>query len=158
MNTEVFLVSMLVAAAYAACYIFIGTVINILGKKNLLIGFLVVTTVSGLCAQLLTGYSYIQISLGLFLMAGAGIGIVNAITVDLYPTQIRGMALAVSLMFGRFGAMTGSNIGGPLMSQLCDYMFYIITAIHISKYLKFSLSYCAKILLSRFYPISVATV
>lgn len=133
MNTEVFLVSLVVGAAYASCYLFIGTVINIFGKKNLLVGFMVVTTISGLCAQLVSGYSYIQIGLGMFLMAGTGIGIVNAITVDLYPTQIRGMALAVSLMFGRFGAMTGSNIGGPLMSQLCDYTFYIITAAHIRK-------------------------
>ncbi|XP_018564187.1 synaptic vesicle glycoprotein 2B [Anoplophora glabripennis] len=130
-NTEVFLVSLVVGIAYACCYVFIGSVINILGKKNLLVGFLVVTTVSGLCAQLLSGYSLIQIGLGIFLMAGTGIGIVNAISVDLYPTQIRGMALAVSLMFGRFGAMTGSNIGGPLMSQICDYTFYIIATIHI---------------------------
>lgn len=136
MNTEVFLVSLAVGAAYAACYLFIGAVINVFGKKNLLTGFIIVTTISGLCAQLLSGYSYIQIGLGLFLMAGTGIGIVNAISVDLYPTQIRGMALAVSLMFGRLGAMTGSNIGGPLMSQLCDYTFFIIAAVHIGKYLK----------------------
>ncbi|KAJ8960611.1 hypothetical protein NQ318_013903, partial [Aromia moschata] len=95
-NTEVFLVSLVVGASYALCYIFIGTFINMVGKKNLLVMFISATTVSGLCAQLLSGYSYIQIGLGIFLMAGTAIGIVNAVVVDLYPTQIRGMALAVS--------------------------------------------------------------
>lgn len=60
---------------------------------------------------------------------------VNAIVVELYPTQIRGMALAISLMFGRVGAMTGSNVAGPLMYSNCDYMFYIFAAIHVRKYI-----------------------
>lgn len=63
-------------------------------------------------------------------MAATGVGIVNAIVVDLYPTQIRGMALAVSLMCGRFGAMTGSNVVGPILFNFCDYLFYIFAALH----------------------------
>nr|CAH7745084.1 unnamed protein product [Callosobruchus chinensis] len=79
----------------------------------------------------LSGHTYVEVALGVFLVAATGVGIVNAIVVELYPTQIRGMALAVSLCIGRFGAMTGSNIGGPLMLQLCDYMFYVFAGIHL---------------------------
>lgn len=66
-------------------------------------------------------------------MTGPCISLVNSINVDLYPTQIRGMALAFCLMFGRIGAMAGSNLVGPLLNNLCDYIFYIFTVIHIRK-------------------------
>lgn len=91
------------------------------------------TTLSGILAQVLSGYIYIQLTLGFFLMGASSITAINALVVDLYPTQIRGMALAISLMFGRFGAMTGSNIAGPLMYSTCDYMFYIFAFFHVCK-------------------------
>nr|XP_023023357.1 synaptic vesicle glycoprotein 2B-like [Leptinotarsa decemlineata] len=130
-NESVFLVSLIVGGCYAVCYIFNGTFINIIGAKRLLIGIMIVTTVCGICAQLLHGYTVIQITLGIFLMVATGVGVVNAVVVDLFPTQIRGMALAVSLMFGRFGAVTGSNTGGLIVYNACDYLFYICGAAHI---------------------------
>lgn len=92
------------------------------------------TTLCGILAQVLSGYIYIQTSLVIFLMGAPTITAVNAIVVELYPTQIRGMALAISLMFGRLGGMTGTNVTGPLMYSNCDYMFYIFAAIHLCKY------------------------
>nr|XP_023023359.1 synaptic vesicle glycoprotein 2A-like [Leptinotarsa decemlineata] len=129
-NEEVFLVSLLIGASYAVSYVLIGTFINIIGARRLLMGFLLVTTTSGVFAQLLSGYTYIQVTLGIFLLVATGIGVVNAVIVDLYPTQIRGMALAVSLMFGRLGAMAGSNTAGYIMDSVCDYLFYIYAVIH----------------------------
>ncbi|CAH1975630.1 unnamed protein product [Acanthoscelides obtectus] len=130
-NEEVFLVSLIIGFVYAVSYIFIGTFINTFGPRRLLIGLMTFTTISGVIAQHLSGHTYIQVALGVFLVAATGVGIVNAIVVELYPTQIRGMALAVSLCVGRFGAMTGSNIAGPLMLYLCDYMFYVFAASHL---------------------------
>lgn len=101
----------------------------------MLSGILAVSTVAGVCAQLISGYYYILITLCIFLMSATGVGVINALAVDLYPTQIRGMALAVSLLFGRLGAMTGSNVGGPLMLNLCNYMLYILVAIQGCEYL-----------------------
>lgn len=93
-----------------------------------------VTTLSGVLAQVLSGYTYIQLAISIFLLCAPTITAINAIVVELYPTQIRGMALAISLMFGRLGGMTGTNVAGPLMYTACDYMFYIFGAIHIRKY------------------------
>jgi VNT family MFS transporter (synaptic vesicle glycoprotein 2) len=131
-KTQVFLVSVIMGVAYAFIYLFIGCVINTFGKKKLMIAFVVVTTITGLCSQFVYGYGLIQILIGIFLMGGAGIGITNAIAVDLFPTQVRGMALAVSLMFGRIGAMTGTNIVGPLIYNVCDYLFYFVAADHLA--------------------------
>lgn len=97
-------------------------------------GLLTMTSISGILAQTLNGYLYIQLTIGFFLMGACAISAVSALAVELYPTQIRGMALSISLMLGRLGAMTGSNAFGPLMYSYCDYMFYIFAAIHICKY------------------------
>lgn len=121
--------------AYAVMYIGIGSIINTVGKKQLMIGFVSVTTIAGLVSQFVTGYALIQILIGIFIMGGTGIGITNAIAVDLFPTHIRGTALAISLMFGRIGAMTGTNVVGPLIYNLCDFLFYFVAADHIRKYL-----------------------
>lgn len=92
------------------------------------------TTISGILAQVISGYVVIQLTLGFFLMGAIAITAINAIAVELYPTQIRGMALSIAAMFSRLGAMTGSNVIGPLMYTYCDYIFYTFAAVHISKY------------------------
>lgn len=132
-NEEVFLISLGLGGAFAILYIIIGTVINIVGNKNLLVSFLVTATISGLASQYVDGVVWVQGLMGIFLLAGTCIGILNAVIVDLFPTKYRAMALAISLMAGRFGAMAGSNITGPLITSLCDFTFYVFGADHISK-------------------------
>lgn len=99
-----------------------------------------VTTLSGVVAQIISGYTYIQVALVIFLLGAPTITSISTIVVELYPTQIRGMALSISLMFGRIGAMIGSNTIGPLMYTNCDYMFYIFASLHICKYSEFDIT------------------
>lgn len=92
----------------------------------------------GLGSQYVDGVSYVQGLMGIFLLAGTCIGILNAVIVDLFPTQLRAMALAISLMAGRLGAMTGSHITGPIIMGFCEYTFYIFIADHIGIVKEFS--------------------
>lgn len=133
-NKDVFQISIVIGIAYAFCYIIIGTVINIVGKKQMMYGFLITCTGVGIAAQTVSGYTVIQILIGVFLMGGAAIGVVNAIVVDLFPTEIRAMALALSLMGGRLGAVTGSNIVGPLIYKACDFTFYFAALDHLGMF------------------------
>ncbi|KAL3276541.1 hypothetical protein HHI36_011916 [Cryptolaemus montrouzieri] len=130
-KTKVFMISLVIGMVYACMYIFIGLLINVIGKKNLLCLFIVVGTTAGMISQYIEGYQMIQIMMGIFVIGGVEVGIVNAIVVDLFPTQIRAMALAMSLMFGRFGAMVGTNLVGPLIYNWCNYLFYVFTANHL---------------------------
>lgn len=95
--------------------------------------FLIIGTLSGVTAQNIYGYTLIQLLVGIFLMGGAAIGVVNAIVVDLFPTEIRAMALSLSLMCGRLGAVTGSNIIGPLIYRACNFTFYAAALDHLGK-------------------------
>ncbi|XP_044756975.1 synaptic vesicle glycoprotein 2B-like [Coccinella septempunctata] len=130
-KTEVFMVSLVIGMAYATMYIFIGLLINVIGKKNLLCIFITLGTISGILSQFVVGYQFIQILMGIFIIGGVEVAVVNAIVVDLFPTQVRAMALAMSLMFGRLGAMVGTNIVGPVIYNYCDYLFYMFAADHI---------------------------
>lgn len=95
--------------------------------------FLIISSLVGITAQHIYGYASIQILVGIFLMGGSSIGVVNAIVVDLFPTEIRAMALALSLMCGRLGAVAGSNIIGPLIYKACNFTFYVTALDHLGK-------------------------
>lgn len=100
--------------------------------------FLITGALSGITAQHVTGYTSIQVLIGIFLMGGAAIGVVNAIVVDLFPTEIRAMALALSLMCGRLGAVTGSNVIGPIIYKACNFTFFATALDHLGKNFSFS--------------------
>lgn len=51
--------------------------------------------------------------------------IVNSSTISLYPTHLRGMAINIGLMFGRIGAVFGSNYIGSLLRDNCQVSFYV---------------------------------
>lgn len=59
---------------------------------------------------------------------------VIAISVTLYPTNVRAMATCFIFMFGRFGSLVGGNLVGLLLENSCDLIFYIFTALVASKY------------------------
>lgn len=132
-NNEVFLITLIIGFCFAILYILIGTFINIIGNRNILVGFFVITTTFGLASQYVDGIMLAQLFMGIFLMEATCIGVINTIVIDLYPTQMRGMALAISLMAGRFGAVTGSHLTGPLIYNYCEFTFYVFSIDHISK-------------------------
>lgn len=133
-NDDVFIVTLAVGGTFAILYILMGTFINVIGNRNILLIFFVLTTITGLTSQYIESTTISQLLMGIFLTVGTTIGVINTIVVELFPTQLRAMALAISLMAGRFGAVTGSNLTGPLLYNFCDYIFYIYAIDHIGKY------------------------
>lgn len=65
---------------------------------------------------------YLFISL---MVAALPAQIANSSTISLYPTQLRGMAINIGLMFGRIGAVFGSNYIGSLLRNNCNISFYV---------------------------------
>lgn len=64
----------------------------------------------------------------LFFLVGVAINVLGAATVELYPTQMRAMAICVSLMFGRLGSVVGANIVGAMLANNCEMTFYTACA------------------------------
>lgn len=99
-----------------------------------MLGFISIFTAFGLASQFVHSLLMISIFLGIFLLAGCCVGITNTIAVDLFPTHFRAMAMSISLMFGRFGAVTGSHVIGPLLYNYCEYTLYTLTGVNIGEY------------------------
>lgn len=69
----------------------------------------------------------------ILLTSGLAVTVVNASTVDLYPTSLRAMAVCVSLMMGRVGSVTGTNFVGLLLDDYCEVVFCSTGLILISR-------------------------
>ena len=109
--------------AYAITCLAMTLLINRVGKLVLL---LIVSIVCGLASFLLIFLeityilSYIYISL---LLSGLMISVVNASTIELFPTRMRAMAICISMMVGRIGSASGSLIIGFIIDNYCDLTF-----------------------------------
>ncbi|XP_073828252.1 synaptic vesicle glycoprotein 2B-like [Musca autumnalis] len=87
----------------------------------------IVLTVCGLCGILSLLIASPMVSIYLFLImlcSGLGTNVMNAIVVDVYPTNLRAMAVCISLMVGRIGSVTGSNVLGALIDTHCEEALY----------------------------------
>lgn len=71
-------------------------------------------------------FSTVELAIILYvilLCCGLTIAVVNAATVDLYPTNLRAMAICLSLMSGRAGSVVGSYIVGIFIENNCNATF-----------------------------------
>lgn len=108
---------------YAVGYAIMGLIINSIGKLSILLIIFIGCGVSGIAIV----YSNIPLlSINLYcilLLCGLSIPVVNSATVDLYPTNLRAMAVCISLMMGRLGSMVGANLFGVLIQYSCQYAY-----------------------------------
>ncbi|XP_055842579.1 uncharacterized protein LOC129909530 [Episyrphus balteatus] len=58
-------------------------------------------------------------SLQVWLVCGLGATVLSSITVDIFPTHLRAMAICISLMCGRIGSVSGTNVVGALLENHC---------------------------------------
>ncbi|XP_058813431.1 synaptic vesicle glycoprotein 2B-like [Topomyia yanbarensis] len=117
--------SFILELLYALGFAVIGLIINAVGKLPILV---FVFFCCGLSGVLITFIDVPFIAVWLYvilLTCGYCINVVNAVTVDLFPTNLRAMAVCISLMFGRLGSVVGANLVGVLLDTHCDLTFWI---------------------------------
>ncbi|XP_037039784.1 synaptic vesicle glycoprotein 2B-like [Bradysia coprophila] len=117
---------------YCFGWLFLSMIINRIGKLIIITTLLFTGGVSGFSLifvdqPMVSNYLYIVL-----LSVGLSLTVLNASTVELFPTKLRAMALCLSLMFGRIGSVIGSNIIGTLLDNYCDYTFVMPTILLIS--------------------------
>ncbi|XP_061399105.1 synaptic vesicle glycoprotein 2B [Musca vetustissima] len=123
-----FLIIILVGAAFTLFYLFFSFTIDLIGKKNLILTWLVV---SGICVTLLhwTTNFYVIVTLLTFTMSVGNVGgLVSTISMEFFPTNINAMGMCFIMMLGRVGAVLGSNFIGVLLFNYCDNTFWAMTA------------------------------
>uniref|UniRef100_A0AAG5DWY1 Major facilitator superfamily (MFS) profile domain-containing protein n=1 Tax=Anopheles atroparvus TaxID=41427 RepID=A0AAG5DWY1_ANOAO len=124
-NANIFMITSAMGVIFLACYVLNGFIINLVGKKVLLNSWYVVCGICGVGVLWTSDFYLTLILIAAFVSSGCLGGVVSAISVDLFPTNYRAMALCLILMTGRLGAMAGSNAIAFLLTYDCDLIFIL---------------------------------
>lgn len=127
LEDNTFMYSLVMEILYASGFAVIGVIINRVGKIPILFVVLVFFASCGIASIHVNNPSISVYLYVLLFLCGVGINVLGAATVELYPTHLRGMAICISLMFGRLGSVVGANIVGLLLAEHCESTFYIST-------------------------------
>ncbi|CAH2085865.1 unnamed protein product [Euphydryas editha] len=130
-NTTTFELSIYLGLVFCSMYIIVGFLVDFMGKKLILVVLLAGTGLSGIGAHLAYNQHLAIVLFAVLMMSGACIGLMNAVTVELFPTKYRAMAVCLSMMMGRVGSMTGSNLVGLFLATNCGVSFYLFAGIII---------------------------
>ncbi|XP_047025983.1 putative transporter svop-1 [Helicoverpa zea] len=105
------------------------TVINKVGRRNMVI---IVTGVCGVCGILINLVPNAYGSVVLFAIFSTGIvvvGFYTAITVAIYPTHLRALAIALPMTLGRIGTFASIQILNVMLANSCDAGFYLFACL-----------------------------
>jgi MFS transporter, VNT family, synaptic vesicle glycoprotein 2 len=108
---------------YGICYAILSLIINWTGKLTII---LAVASSTGTSAFLLMFVKLPVIAPFMYvhmLLAGLTISVINASTVELFPTKMRAMAVCISMMVGRIGSVVGSVVIGQVIDNYCKLTF-----------------------------------
>lgn len=122
----IFMITTIMGVLFLLCYILNGAIINRVGKKLLLNIWYVACGVAGIGALWTSDFYLTLLVIVVFLAVGCCGSVLSAISVDLFPTNYRAMALCLILMTGRLGAMVGSNLVAFLLTNNCDLIFVLL--------------------------------
>ncbi|KAI8421231.1 hypothetical protein MSG28_008293 [Choristoneura fumiferana] len=117
--------SIYIGLVFCSMYIVVGFLVDLVGKKAILIVILGGSGLCGIGAHLAGSQQTAVVLFAVFQMSGACIGMMNAVAVELFPTRIRAMAVCLSMMMGRLGSVVGSNLIGVFMRTNCGVSFYL---------------------------------
>ncbi|KAG7310148.1 hypothetical protein JYU34_004701 [Plutella xylostella] len=124
-NTMTFQRAILVGLVFCSMYLIVGIIVDLVGKKPILVIVLFAAGLCGISAHLVSNQLAAVSLFAIFQMSGACIGLLTAVVVELFPTKLRAMAVCLSLMFGRVGSVLGSNVIGILLETSCGVSFYL---------------------------------
>ncbi|XP_055844745.1 uncharacterized protein LOC129911098 [Episyrphus balteatus] len=120
-----FLLTMLMEFVYGLGFIVVGFVLQIVKKVHILFFILFAFGTCGILINFIYDTTLALVVYNMLFLCGVGIQVLSEIVVDLYPTNLRAMALCISLMFGRLGGVFGAYMIALLLATNCEMTFNI---------------------------------
>ncbi|XP_055844744.1 synaptic vesicle glycoprotein 2B-like isoform X2 [Episyrphus balteatus] len=127
-ENQTFVFTIMMEFFYGMGFVIIGFLVHRAKKTHILFFVLFVFGSCGIWIHFIYNTTVALIVYQMLFLAGVGIQVMSEITVDLYPTNLRGMALCISLMFGRLGGVFGANFVAWLLATNCEMTFNIAGA------------------------------
>lgn len=110
---------------YSVGYAVSGILINKVGKLSLIVVVLFFCGVFGIAAAFIDNPSIGIYFYLILLLCALTCPVINAVTIDLYPTKILAMAVCIFLMVGRLGSVLGAYVFGLLIEFYCPSSFVV---------------------------------
>ncbi|KAF9820699.1 hypothetical protein SFRURICE_006721 [Spodoptera frugiperda] len=127
---ETSLLIVLGLAAMQSVFNFVmSLLLGLVGRRNMV---LVVTTLCGVCGilvNLMPNAIASAIFFAIFLQGVVVIGLYTAIVVAIFPTNLRAMAIALPMTFGRIGTFASVQIINLMLVNSCEAGFYLFACI-----------------------------
>ncbi|XP_004929455.2 putative transporter SVOPL [Bombyx mori] len=120
-----YIINSIASVSCAIIAVAVSSTVKFVGKKNLLIIIFCLIGVFCILINYITEDMLFAVLLSSVPIMGLGIGPVNAYAVEIFPTQLRGMAVSLSMMLGRTGSVVGTNVAGILLRAACEATFYL---------------------------------
>lgn len=133
-HEEMYYNNMYFGLAYVISFFLLALGLGKISLKNTLTYTLILDIFCALILQHITNSGLLLLVFCVFIVCcGVSIPLVNATAVDLFPTQLRGMAISMSILIGRMGTVTGANTIGFLLEINCSNTFYGMAGIGLGE-------------------------
>ncbi|XP_052855378.1 synaptic vesicle 2-related protein [Drosophila gunungcola] len=128
-DTSTYQVMIIIGACFVVIYLIFAYIIDYIGKKNLLMSWMLLTMICLVGLHYVEQFALVVIALTVVMAIGNCGGLVSTIAMEFYPTHINAMGMCFIMMVGRLGAVVGSNILGRLLFASCDPIFWALLAL-----------------------------
>ncbi|XP_053612467.1 solute carrier family 22 member 16-like isoform X2 [Plodia interpunctella] len=123
-DTMTFIINSIANVSCAFIALAISLSVKFLGKKVLVILVYIVLGTFCVLINHVTQDMLFAVLLSSLALTGLAIGPVNAFSVEIFPTNLRGMAVSLTMMVGRTGSIIGTNAAGVMINTVCEATFY----------------------------------
>ncbi|EDV42275.2 uncharacterized protein Dana_GF17900 [Drosophila ananassae] len=127
-SSKTYIDNIIVGVAFLIGFSIQGTLLNPLGRKNVLLAAIAVAVLSGVFLHFIANPTGVLIAFCLYiLLPGLSISIMIGAIVDLVPTHLRSKAVSFCMSLGRLGIIAATNLMGVMLQPYCNTTFAIFT-------------------------------
>ncbi|CAG9787471.1 unnamed protein product [Diatraea saccharalis] len=109
--------------------IILSTLVKYIGRKRLIIIIQFVAGLGAVCLNFSTQWILSGFLIIVFIAGMINFGMITSVSVDLFPTHVKAMAVSFTLMVGRASVVVGINVLKQLLHVNCEASFYMFGAI-----------------------------
>lgn len=125
LDLSAYFYAIILEGCYFTGFLVVSFLVNCIGRLSI---FSFVFFSTGICGILIVFIKNATVGTYLYvwlLVSGVNNTLLNTVTYDLFPTNLRSLAMSLSLMVGRLGSLTGGNVAGYMLEGSCTSLFIL---------------------------------
>lgn len=117
--------ALILETCYTGGFFIVSILVNCVGRLTIFSFVLFTTGISGYLIVWISNSTVATYLYVWLLSCGVTNILLITVTYDSFPTNLRALAMSVSLMFGRLASLVGGNIAGLLLEKHCSAVFIV---------------------------------